>query len=343
MSRSAYDRLEKDVRKPGYDEVESYIRILKLWVDDEEIALSASKPLSGTIVYLRQGLLYNTLTLTNALSCLKDLANSINCRRLSNWTLCEWVGYQEYPGFADYRICPLEYSVNFENEKEKFIDFPLPYELLEPVDEEAGWFYYCDTVAGFYEDFLLQDGEISHPANELPNSVQRFLRAIYGPKVRIYSVSRKIPAIIYRKIILAIKEIMLNFILSLERRFGTSPSIEVLRLNSREIDFFFTEALARTGKADHLDLPVKFKPVDRENNSDILMNFLYNYEVSDEHFNEIMDLLEEEKNKGHVPDLLGPPLINLIRRMTALYPDFGPEGKELMDAFGGYLGLDKGV
>jgi len=41
------------------------------------------------------------------------------------------------------------------------------------------------------------------------------------------------------------------------------------------------------------------------------MDFLYGYDVYDEHFKEIMDLLEEEENKGLVPDTLRTPLTNM--------------------------------
>lgn len=341
MSRSAYDRLEKGVRIPGYDEVVRLVRILELRIDEDEIIPSTRNPLPESIVNLKHDLLYNTIGLYDALRRVKAFAKRINCRNLLKWSHSELVGYLENPGFSDYRIYPHVYLVNFESGNEKFIEFPVPFELLDPQDEKGRLIFLCEPVFGFYENFLLNDGLGSDPAKHMSPLVRNFLKEIFDPDVRIIGVSRKTTGRTIRKVILSVQEIILNFILNLEQRFGPSPSLEGLRLYSEEIDLIFLEALARTGKAAHLDLQIKFVPYDRENNSDILMDFLYEH-VSDEHFDEIWDLLEEEEKKGKIPESFGYRITNMIKRMAEIYPKLGPEGSRLKDAIRGYLGFDKG-
>ncbi len=40
------------------------------------------------------------------------------------------------------------------------------------------------------------------------------------------------------------------------------------------------------------------------------MDFIHDCDVSDTHFDEIMDLLKEEEMKGKIPETLGTPLTN---------------------------------
>lgn len=340
MSKSAYDRLEKGLTKPSYEEIARIVKLLNLSADEDKTIYYARNPLSEMIVNLKRGLLYNTIGLMDALKSVNALAKSIGCQYLLGWSEMELTGYPDNPGFSDYRIYPCVYLVSFESGNEKFREFPVAFELLDPEDEKGRQVFLCDRVFGFYEGFLFNDGSGNIPANYLKPLVRRFLRETVAPDARIIGITQKTSGKTIRKVILAVQEILLYFILSLERQFGPSTSIEHLRLHSKEVEALFSEALARTGNAKHLDLPVKFIPYDRENNLDILMDFLYEY-VSDEHFDEILDLLEEEEKKGKIPESFGERLAAMVERMAKIYPKFGPEGSRLKDALRGYLGYDK--
>lgn len=340
MSKSAYDRLEKGSTKPSYEEIARIVSLLNLSVDEDKIISYTRNPLSEMIVNLKRGLLYNTIGLKYALKSVNALAESIGCQNLLKWSEMELKGYLDNPGFSDYRIYPCIYLVNFESGNEKFSEFPVAFELLDPEDEEGRQIFLCDRVFGFYENFLFNDGSMHTPANYLKPLVRSFLRETVAHDAHIIGIGQKTSGKTIRKVILAVQEILLYFVLSLERRFGSSTSIEHLRLHSNEIEALFSEALARTGKATHLDLPVKFISYDRENNLDTLMDFLYEY-VSDEHFDEFLDLLEEEEKKGKIPESFGERLAAMVERMAKIYPKFGPEGSRLKDALRGYLGYDK--
>jgi len=294
-----------------------------------------------TITYLKKGLLYGNLDLKESLTRFKDIGESIECPLLVTWAEMELLGYPDDQNVADYRFYPKVYNVNFKNGTEKFNDFPVPFESLHPENIAGRWSYYSETVNNAFEDYRLEDGELHIPANDLQPTVHTFLTELFGPDIFIIGVCEIVSSKIFRKIILASEEIMLNFLLSLEAQFGPSPNAEMLKLFSVDISALFVGTFVLTGKADHLYLSVKYKPIDLEGCCEALFELFDDCDVPDNEMDEGFDLLDEERESAINPETLGPVLTEYIKKMAYLYPKFGYQGVKLKKAIVGYYGLDK--
>ena len=62
-----------------------------------------------------------------------------------------------------------------------------------------------------------------------------------------------------RKILLAVQEIMLRFLLGIETEFGQNVSLDELSEHKYQLGMLFQKVLESVGHASHLDLPVKPK------------------------------------------------------------------------------------
>ncbi|MES3016398.1 MAG: hypothetical protein V4721_01410 [Bacteroidota bacterium] len=294
-----------------------------------------------TITALKHGLLYGTLNLRDALIRFKELGDAIGSQHLSCWAQLELIGYPYRSELAAYRLYPCVYNVNLINGKERIYDIPISYELVNADDEDGRWLYHCETVTGIFEGYRLEDGCGSNPVKHLHSKMHELLNGIYGPNIEILAVFEVLTARSFRKIILAAEEIMLDFLLSLERKFGPSPGADVLSLYSDDIDILFAEALERTDRADHLDLPIKYKPLDLEGYEDAIIELFDDCEATDEEIDEMFEILDQERESVMSADNLGIVITEHVKKMCDLYPKFGDKGVKLTKAIVGYYGLDK--
>ncbi|MGB4398404.1 MAG: hypothetical protein WBJ10_03465 [Daejeonella sp.] len=294
-----------------------------------------------TLTYLKKGLLYGNLELKESLERFKELGKAIDCPFVTAWALMELVEYLPGSSLPDYRFYQKVYNVNFKNGREKFRDFPVPYEAIHPNKKKAGRTFFNGSATGINQEFLLEDGGLFLPANKLKPKMRAFLNDLYGPDIKIVGVCEQVSAKLFRRIILASEEIMLNFLLGLETRFGHDPRVEVIRLFPDDLYNLFLEVMLRTGNASHLDLPVKYKPLDLEGFSDAIFDLFDDCEVPDEEWDEAIELLDNERESASPPGTLGIPVENLIERLADRYPKLGYKGSSLRKVIIGYYGFDK--
>jgi hypothetical protein len=294
-----------------------------------------------TFTDLKKNLLYSKLKLKEALSGIIILGNEIDCPFISAWATMEMTGYPSVHEIADYRLYSKIYNVNFKREGETYHDFPVPYESVFSEKPEERWSYYYNPVKGFDGVYRLEDGGLHIPANELKPQMHAFLAELFGPDVLIIGISEFISSKIFRKIILASEEIMINFLVKLETRFGREPSIDVLRLFQDDIQALFLEVFLETGNANHLDLHIKYKPIDLEGYYDAIFELYDDCEVTDDEQDEAIDLLDTQRGSATGPDNLGTVIEDYVKRMAELYPKFGYKGVKLKKAIIAFYGLDK--
>ncbi len=294
-----------------------------------------------TLTDLKRTLLYSKLELKEALIRFHDLGKEIDCPFMTAWATMEMFEYSSGNEVSDYRLYSKTYSVNFNNGQEIFRNFPVPSEALFPEEAEARWTFYNGPVTGFYEEYRLEDGELHLPANELKSQIHDFLTGLFGPDIVIIGVAEVIPAKVFRKIILASEEIMINFLVNLESQFGPHPSFELLRLYDEDILALFLKAFMETGRANHLDLHIKYKPIDLEGYHDAIFELYDDCEVPDDEIDEGFDLIERLRGSVSNPENLGAHIEDYIERMAGLYPKFGYKGVKLKKTIIAYYGLDK--
>ncbi|MEJ7694019.1 hypothetical protein [Daejeonella sp.] len=294
-----------------------------------------------TITSLKRNLLYGKLELKEALSIFKDLGNVIDCPFISAWATTELAGYPSAHDLAEYRRYSKIYHVNFKKDSDIYNDFPVPYESLFPEDSDGRWTYYRGPVTGIYEEYRLEDGGSNESADEVKPQIHDFLTELFGPEIVIIGALEFISSRVIRKIILASEEIMINFLVNLEARFGPEPNIEVLKLYEDDIQWLFLEALTETGRADHLDLRIKYKPLDLEGYYGALFELYDDCGVSDEEQDKSLDFIDQQRASVTGADNLGQAIEDYIIKMAENYPKLGYKGNKLKKAIIAYYGLDK--
>jgi hypothetical protein len=98
-----------------------------------------------------------------------------------------------------------------------------------------------------------------------------------------------------------------------------------------------------TGRANHLDLHIKYKPLDLEGYDDAIFELYDDCEVPDNEIDEGFDLIERLRGSVSNPENLGTDMEDYIKRMAGLYPKFGYKGIKLKKAIIAYYGLDKEI
>lgn len=341
LSPREYKWIESGEKQLTYNEVMHSLALLQ-WRTSGDFRMPWEKdPPTESIARLKYALLYNTQPLYEILTDLAELAEEISCDVLQTWALLELTGrYPENSLIAAYRIFPKVYSVNFTNGKDRFDWFPVPYISIAPDDEEGRWSYLQGTVAGFHEMYLYDDGGSKDPANDMKSLIRPFLAETYGPDVSIIGITHQTSGRTFRKVVLAVQEIILNFILALEERFGPSPSYELLSALNVEVALLFGEAMIKTDKAEHLDIPIKPRSYDKYHLDQELIDLLYEVDAEEEHVEEMLDLLSLDK-RVEKTRILGPEVNAFIDKMAELYPRLGPGGVKLREAYERYYGFDR--
>src|SRR5690606_16672142 len=125
MSKSSYDRLERDLTQPGYEQIQRITELLKLKPDKFKELNTQGIPV-GTLSYLKRGLLYGSLSTQAALNCFKDLAETLSCPPLLKWAEWETLGYyKDTDQIPDYRVLPFSYHLEYQQgDKKHFMSLP---------------------------------------------------------------------------------------------------------------------------------------------------------------------------------------------------------------------------
>lgn len=256
MSKSAYDRLERGLTKPGYDEIKRILKILQVNPDTYREIDTRGKPV-GTIAYLKRGLLYGSISTDVALSCFADLAEAIGDADMLEWAILESKGYHDSDKFIlpAYRSVASIYEMECEQDGRKFF-LTLPSELIYGEEHRT------DSVLATSIERLEEESpkcrrKFSGLHEGSKNNLESALREIYGPNLSLIRAVAFIPVEFTQKILLAVQEIILHFLFEVEIVIGSNASLSDLRAQKYLVGKLFQKVQATVGSADHLELPVK--------------------------------------------------------------------------------------
>lgn len=257
MSKSAYGRLEQGITEPSYDEIQRILTKLGLKSDGISQTKMSGRRIS-TITYVKRGLLYGSISTMEALNCIKDLAEAIQCRPLLEWAEKETDGYWRYPSQpSDYRLYEAGFDIEYEQDSGKFF-MSIPPEFINSI-EWLGIFNYPHPIDDIDEKWVNPRGKIIIIHERIQPSLELILQKVYGPGFKLLRVGGRLVPQSLRKILLAVQEIMLRFLLCIETEFGQNVSIDELSEHKYQLGMLFQKVLESVGNARHLDLPVKPK------------------------------------------------------------------------------------
>jgi transcriptional regulator with XRE-family HTH domain len=344
MSRQAYDRLEKGYRKPTYEEVQRILKAIGRSIPSAEVAVLP--PSSGTwnIYNLKHRLLYGTIRIDDALVRMKDLAKAVDCPVLLDWSHYELKGYFAGDEKPLYRLYGRTVEVDYKNGSAKIFKFPIPFESIDPGLRYPNLFVYSEGIQSL-EDLLAQgDGKGFESGNDLKAQIHSILQEIHGPNIEVKGVTFVTSTLFMRKVLMAIEEIMLTFLLDLERKFGREAELRDLRLCEQLITDMFIKARNLTGDASHLDLPAKPQPPEdivlAEDDLDMFFFWLEEHELmeTDDLIDDFLDLLDEQEKMPPPPGIVPPKVYGWVDKVIAENSNFGPNGEKLIDALKIYYG-----
>lgn len=256
MSKSAYDRLERGLTKPAYDEIQRILKILQINPDTVREIDNRGKPV-GTIAYLKKGLLYNLISTDVALSCFTDLAEAIGDADMIEWAILESKGYHNSDKLflPAYRSVASIYEMEYEQDGRKFF-LTLPSELIYGEEHRTN----SELQSGI-KSLDKQWPECRRAFSGLHEGSQRelesALKEIYGSNLKLIRAVAFIPVESVQKVLLAVQEIILRFLFEVETVIGSNASLSDLRAQRYLVGNLFQKVQETVGSADHLELPAK--------------------------------------------------------------------------------------
>jgi transcriptional regulator with XRE-family HTH domain len=255
MSKSSYDRLERELTQPGYEQIQRIIELLQIKPDTYREIDTKGRPV-GTIAYLKRGLLYGSISTEIALNCFKDFADALNCQTLQEWAYCETEGYyKDKEQIPEYRILRFNYEIEYEQGGQKYF-LSLPSEFLD-----RGGHIFCTSwphpVDEPDDEWIGPRGKIVILNSDFRVSLEQELQKSYGQDLHLLSAAGWITIPRLRKVLLAVHEIILSFLLNLETEFGPAADISLLRTHRHRLGALFRNIINTVELANHLVLPSK--------------------------------------------------------------------------------------
>ncbi len=344
MSKSAYDRLERGLTKPTYEQIQRILKLLDLKPDAIGETDTGGKPMPA-IRYLKRGLLYGSILLDEALGCLKDLAEAVECQPLLEWTELEIKGYwKQREKVPAYRLGGLRCEVAYEQGDDFHKNLILPNELIDPDKIHPLRFAYFSTIEEWDQRWPANDFKSFSFEDRLIPDLEPVLQKIYGPDLKLLAVMWSVSDRFKRKVILAVQEVMLRFLQELETQFGPNAGSQELKMNKHFLATMFRKALNEVGRADHLDLPIKFIPPEKvilsKGDDEAFANWLLQHDVWDdemEEFFKLLDMLDEAPPpEGIVP----PEMYAWAKKLTSKNKRFWKDGEKLIEGLKVFYGVE---
>lgn len=257
ISPSEYERIEAGEYIP--DLVES-LRIMRILVSDLS-PFDNPAPLNipmSMASYLKYRLLYGSISTQAALTFFSILAKELECQ-----ALLEWVELEKSGSWSDIYQAPmyrfLQPGYDIECEQDGASNFmSLPPEFVASIGEPGAFFY--DNPINDEDEAWAKIGKIIPVPEIRQESLQLELQTVYGSDFKLIRVAGTISRQFLQKILLAVQEVMLRFLIWLETQLGEDASLDDLIAHKHMAALQFSEILDIVGSADHLDLPIKLQP-----------------------------------------------------------------------------------
>ena len=294
MSKSAYDRLEKGLTSPSYEQMQRILKLAQVKPDPFREIDTKGRPV-GTIAYLKRGLLYGSISTHTALHCFADLATAIGDVDMLEWAKAESLGYFNSRLYLPpYRYIHSIYQMECEQNGRKFF-LNLPSDTFYEEERDTRLAYgsgtnHIDSMWPACSVKIL--GIIDEDRTELESR----LKESYGPEIKLIRALHSIPPASQEKIMLAVQEIILHFLLDLETHIGTKVSRDDLKAQRYLTGMLFQKSRDKVESADHLDLPMKPKPPEAiilvKGDVDLFCDWLDEHDISTYEIDEFFVLFE---------------------------------------------------
>lgn len=345
MSRQAYDRLEKDYRKPTYEEYHRILKAIGRSIPSEDVAAFPTPSCKWDIYNLKRRLLYGTIETADALVEMKNLAKAVDCPGLLDWAHYELMGYWAGEEISPYRLYARTVEVDYKNGREKIFNLLVPAEMIDPSKKYPEMFAFVKGLNRFEKMLALGDAKSIEGAPELNAHMHSILQETYGQNIEIRRVAFVISTRTLLKVLMAVQEILLTFLLDLEMKFGREPDIDGLRVTNHIVKDLFIRAKNATGGASHLDLPLRPQPVDDvvlvKGDYETFRIWCEDHDLMeyDELHYEFLELLEEQEKVPPPSGIIPPKVYDWVKKVVEENSRFGPNGEKLIDALKIYYGV----
>ncbi|WP_276362778.1 helix-turn-helix transcriptional regulator [Daejeonella sp. H1SJ63] len=341
MSKSAYDRLEKGSTKPSYEGIQRIFKLLHIQADTIR-EIDSKGRLPGTITYLKRHLLYGSISTDIALNCIKDLAEALKCRPLFEWVRLEtngyWTGKHPIP---DYRMFKPSYDIEYEQDGMKYF-MSLPTGFLDSP-EESCCIHWELPINESDENWVSSRGKIIFLKENVKGILALKLKEVYGPDLHLIRAAGWVSAQYLQKVLLAVQEIMLRFLLYLETEFGPDADIDELSAHKYQIGIHFRNVLDTVGFAGHLDLPVKPEKQEEieiiQGDEDRFMDWLTQHDISLYEMDEFYTLREAFEKKPAPKGIVPPEMYAWAKKVNSSNWQFRADEEKLIQGLERFYGV----
>lgn len=341
MSKSAYDRLEKGLTKPSYEEIQRILKLLLIKPDTLRDVDTKGR-LVGTIAYLKRHLLYGSISTDIALNCFKDLAEGLKCQPLFEWAELETDGYwTDNIRIPDYRIFQSSYDIEYEQGGRKHF-MSLPSDFLDS-NEDSFDVHWTLPINVSDEKWGSSRGKIVFCPDTVKNALELRLQEVYGSDLRMIRAAGWVSAQLLQKILLAVQEIMLRFLFYLETEFGPGATIDELSAQKYQLGIHFRKVLDTVGFADHLDLPVKPQKQQEieivQGNENRFVDWLDQHDISLYELDEFYTILEAFEEKPAPVGIVPPEMYAWAKKVNSSNWQFRADEEKLIKGLERFYGV----
>ncbi|MBS1525331.1 MAG: hypothetical protein JST19_06770 [Bacteroidetes bacterium] len=245
-------------------------------------------------------LVNNDTPLSNALNKTKVLASRIGQDDLLTWANNELAGYPGKAKLPHYRECRGNITIDYVDRYRRGKHFPLTVDF-DP--EETKTF----ETASFYESVSRLESMIASKNNmiryEFPSTsrhiLQQMLQQVNGPHFQLTSAGISLPIGFVHEILAAVRQRLLDFMLELERQFGSEVEISTLKDNKQTINQYMNTTInnngdgnvVNTGSNSTIHAHIEISKGDKKD----LANDLIKRGINESDISDLLTFIDEEK------------------------------------------------
>lgn len=342
MSKSAYDRLEKCLTQPTYGQIQRILELSQIKPDTFREIDTKGKPV-GTIAYLMRGLLYGSISTEVALNCFRDIGEALKCQPLLQWAKRETEGYfTDMDQIPDYRLFVLSYDIEYQQDGKKYF-MSLPSDFLTSPEDSfcTRWPHPIDEA----DEICASGGKLVVLTGTVPCSLEVQLQKVYGPDLHLIRSAGSVSAQLLQKVLLAVQEIMLRFLLYVETEFGPGADIGDLSTHRYRLGILFQNMLDTVGFAGHLDLPMKPKTQEEviliKGDEDRFLDWLDQHDISIYEQDEFFVLREAVEEVPAPEGMVPPEMCDWAKKVTSSNWRFRQDDKKLINGLKVLYGVEE--
>lgn len=282
------------------------------------------------------------LSLTSPLLKTKLLASRIGNQTLLTWVTNELNGYKNQAELPEYRKTTGEIVGDYINGTNMVKNHVLPIPSFDSsFDDELRSFELFDGIepleqmSALYNENLLKpfnQGQVTIFQNLLANHANTFMN------FSLMSVGVRVPASTVKKVLNAVRNQLLDFMIGLETEFGLEVKIETLQSNKQKITTIMSTTINTNGDGNLINTGaganITYSSTINKGNQEALKKSLLENEVGESDANELLTVIDSESPVSATE--FGPKVSQWVYKMIGKAMD--NSWKIGVSAAGGVLG-----